>query len=178
MNQLGMIGGYATMLTTGMPFLVIAAIFLELARRMLGRQRAARGWPATRGQVLMSDIQAQTRRSGLSGGRSTTYYATVIYQYRIGGADYRCNRISPGDELGFGNSDRAMARARRYPAGAEVQVFYNPVNPAEAVLELASPRMTLLFWIGGAMVLFVLLSSAFSFALLRYTQGIVDAVAR
>ncbi|MGE3690738.1 MAG: DUF3592 domain-containing protein [Novosphingobium sp.] len=176
MNQLALFGGYATILATTLPFVVIAGIFIVLATRVRRKQQAARDWPMTQGHVLTSDIQARTHTVGNTGGRSTAYYAHVVYQYRVGGADYVGNRMSPGAELGYGSRNRAMARAARYPVGAEVTVWYNPLDPNEAVLDLNAPRMTLLYWIGGCMLLFLLFSGAFAWGIVRFTSAIVGSV--
>ncbi len=176
MSPLNQIGAYATILTTTLPLLMIAGFFIVLARNILSKQKAARGWPVAQGRVLVSDIQARTHTVGNTGGRATSYYAHVVYEYRVGGADYRSSRISPGDEIGYGNSRRATARAGRYPPGAQVSVIYNPEDPNEAMLELGSPRMKILFWIGGVMVLFLLLSSGLSWGVVRFTQWVIGTV--
>ena len=55
----------------------------------------------------------------------------VIYSYTVGGAEFRCQRVRAADD----GNDSAAATVARYPAGASVVVYYDPENPADALLE-------------------------------------------
>jgi hypothetical protein len=62
------------------------------------------------------------------------FEAKVSYRYTVAGRNYQ------GGLLYFGyRPDRdpecARSRVNRYPPGTRVNVFYNPANPAAAVLE-------------------------------------------
>ncbi len=43
----------------------------------------------------------------------------------------------------------------RYPAGSQVNVFYNPLNPADSVLEIKTPISVIILWV------FILAASVF-----------------
>jgi hypothetical protein len=129
------------------------------------RRIAAEGaaWPQTEGVVLLSQV-LQHRSSDGSGGSSTSYSAQVNYQYTVAG------KIHQGDKLDFsqlgmsgrrvaGGHKAALAAAARFPTGGAVSVYYNPANPAEAVLEKKSAGITvmligtIILLIGGCAIL-------------------------
>jgi hypothetical protein len=78
----------------------------------------------------------EPRRSYSSeGGDSTSYYAVVLYEYVVNGQRYQSNRIRFGLEVGSGWTGMAQKVVDKYPAGSVVQVYYNPADPTDAVLE-------------------------------------------
>ena len=60
-----------------------------------------------------------------------------------------------GERVAFGAttistlSSLVSGRAGRYPPGSAVPVFYNPANPAEAVLERRVAGISLLWLVAG-----------------------------
>src|SRR6185295_5200980 len=61
----------------------------------------------------------------------------VRYRYTVGQKTYESDDIAFG---GQGHTTRLLAQqiVAKYPAGAQVQVFYNPKRPSQAVLEAKS----------------------------------------
>lgn len=112
---------------------VILAIIFFMRRKVA----AVSQWPSTAGTVLGSRLERR-RSSGRSG---STIYPLVQYSYRVMGRDYQGNVIAPGPELGGSGAPRVV---ERYPISSQVTVFYDPENPADAVLEKKAPAM---FWL-------------------------------
>jgi hypothetical protein len=88
-------------------------------------------------------------------------YANIVYEYSVAGERLRNNRVSIGEDRGnFGVAETIA----KYPVGAVVTVYYNPLHPNEAVLERDSPKG---LWgclgIGTAVVLAIVFGSAFGF---------------
>ncbi len=75
------------------------------------------------------------QRSSSEGGY--TDYPVVQYSYQIGGQAYQGYKLAPGPEVGGTGAGKVVAR---YPAGAQVMVFYNPQNPSEASVGTKSSR--------------------------------------
>jgi hypothetical protein len=96
-------------------------------------------WPSTLGTVNASYL---ARRSSSEGG--TTDYPVVQYSYQVSGQRYQSAKLAPGPEVGGTGAGKVVAR---YPAGAQVMVFYNPQNPAEAVLERKAPAQWVMWLI-------------------------------
>ena len=61
--------------------------------------------------------------------------ATVKYAYQVGGRDYRSTRLYVGRPVFGGSPKVAQDIIAKYRSGAAVSVFYDPANPAEAMLE-------------------------------------------
>ena len=81
------------------------------------------------------------RRSSSEG---STGYPVVQYSYQVGGQAYQSYKLAPGPEVGGTGAGKVVAR---YPAGAQVMVFYNPQNPSEAVLERKAPAQCVMWLI-------------------------------
>ena len=107
--------------------LVGAALMWKGARIQLKAQRA-KSWPSVLGKVLESSMRA------VLDNRGRTYQAYILYEYAVGGVTHR----SDVWRLGVGSSSFTKASTRaveRYPAGTAVTVFFDPDNPADAILE-------------------------------------------
>lgn len=92
---------------------------------------AAKTWPSTTGVVIRSMVDA-------SGGRTTSFFANVMYEYEVNGMTYQGNVLRAGDQF-IRKTSRTMGTAQakvdEYPAGRQVTVYYDPANPANAALE-------------------------------------------
>ena len=120
---------------------------------------AAQDWPVAVGTIEHSAVEWRARRGG--GSRDQREYrADVVYRYQAGGQSYRAGNIRIPD-AGFGGSQTlAQDTVSRYPAGAAVQVRYNPAKPQQACLETgahwslrAGQLLTLLFAAAGIALL-------------------------
>ena len=124
----------------GFVFLVLNVIFLGIIFFMRRRMAAVSQWPSTLGAVNASYLE---RRSSSSDSGSTNY-PVVQYSYQVGGQAYQSTKLAPGPEVGGTGAGKVVAR---YPAGAQVMVFYNPQNPSDAVLETKAPAQWILWLI-------------------------------
>jgi hypothetical protein len=82
------------------------------------------GWPTADGRILFS--QAATATGPIE--------TLLRYEYRVSGRRYVSEKYRTG---GNRTPFRAVAKAaaRRYPAGRSVKVYYNPLDPADSLLE-------------------------------------------
>lgn len=94
--------------------------------------RRAADWPRVRGIVLSSGTE-KVEKSGK--GRSRTLYVPAVeYSYRVNDVDYVSRQMRPGVVV-FASEASATKVAARYPKGGNVEVRYEPTNPANAALE-------------------------------------------
>ncbi|MEW5722067.1 MAG: DUF3592 domain-containing protein [Thermodesulfobacteriota bacterium] len=107
----------------------------------------SRGWPATPGRIVRSEAARMGR----------TWTVNLHYTYEVGGWEYSGGRLFLGPEAGMSQS-RALEYVRRYPAGAAVEVHYDPEAPQFSVLEPGPTRGTALLVFMG--LLFGLLGGA------------------
>jgi hypothetical protein len=139
------------------------ALLLGAAAYKTLQVRAAREWPSAAGKVVASHAEVRATRvmdSDREGGYRTEQrnYANIVYEYAVAGKTLRNNRVSIGEDRG--NFEVAETIAK-YPVGAVVTVYYNPLHPKEAVLERDLPKG---LWgclgIGTAITLAIVFGSA------------------
>lgn len=126
-----------------------------LAWGMISRSKAqagagaARSWPTVPGVITRSWVSRDLPLMSIfaTGPASRTHYYMPQVSYR-----YTVDRDYEGDRLRFGylksgSPDRAQALLQPYPEGAQVMVHYDPANPAESVLDLATSTGSQMFGI-------------------------------
>lgn len=98
-----------------------------LYRRVRALGRASLAWPSVAGVVTSSDVNSYKTKGGKQ------FMAKVNYSYDVDGTSY------VGNTLRFGHYAGALAAAEadaaKFPAGAPVEVRYDPKKPQTSVLE-------------------------------------------
>ena len=122
----------------GFVLVILNVIFLAILFFMRRRMAVVSQWPSTMGTVVNSYLE---RRSSSDG---STNYPVVQYSYQVGGQMYQSSKLAPGPEVGGTGAGKVVAR---YPAGAQVLVFYDPQKPSDAVLERKAPAQWVLWLI-------------------------------
>jgi hypothetical protein len=65
----------------------------------------------------------------------------VKYSYQVGGQSYENDRLYAGPAV-RGDAKPVMNKfLEQYPVGRQVEVFYNPQNPAESALYKQNPNL-------------------------------------
>jgi uncharacterized protein DUF3592 len=106
----------------------IVLLFDGVLLTAFARQIRAEKFPSTTGTVTHSEV---TLHRGSKG--STTYGVNIRYRYLVDDKPYDADRF----RYGFvSSSDRVWAQAMvaAHPRGSQTQVFYDPANPAQALL--------------------------------------------
>ena len=109
--------------------LVIRRVALQAVRQKI---REAQAWPSTEGLVLASEVRDEGGENG--------WRAHVRYRYEVAGRVYDNSRIAVAVEYGREGFQAHRELAARFPAGAQVTVYYNPRNPADAALIKGDPN--------------------------------------
>jgi hypothetical protein len=90
------------------------------------RADASKKWPRASGTITASAVIKSPEHK-------RRYRAALEYSYRVGGKQYQSTRVFWGGNEG---REKHMASViETYPAGGKVRVFYDPRDPAEAVLD-------------------------------------------
>jgi hypothetical protein len=107
----------------------LVSFFDYLAIETLVLQIRALDFPSVQGVVTASQVQEYH-------GRGTRYGAAIEFEYRVNNVKYTTVGYRFGVADG-GASRRSQAEdvCARFPVGANVRVFYDPFNPARAILE-------------------------------------------
>jgi hypothetical protein len=111
---------------------ILNVIFLAVIYFMRKKMAEVSQWPSVMGVVQMSTVERRSSEDGY------TDYPVVQYSYQVNGQPYQNSKLAPGPEVGGSGARKVVAK---YPAGAQVMVFYNPQNPSDAVLERKAPAL-------------------------------------
>jgi len=138
------------------PFVVAMSAFgflIALFGLALHRQASlARKWPVVPGTIKSSGLEQFMSAPSEPAERSQlTFQSKVSFAYRFNGIDYVSEHASLGGKVSSTSRGLVERFARKYPNGAKVKVYVNPLNPSEAVLE---PRASHI-WILWASVTFI-----------------------
>lgn len=119
-------------------FLVFAGIGVWLILRYQKNKEKAHqslNWPKTSGRVIESRI-AEHESEDEDGHVTYTYSPVVRYEYQVNGVAYTGGQVAIGGSgIAISNNNKVQQMIDQYPPGKLVVVYYNPQNPAEAVLE-------------------------------------------
>jgi len=120
-------------------FLVVFLVgigIVSYAYTLYSKSRAAADWPTTTGRIVSSAVDSYRSRSGSgSSSRTTTMYrAEISFQYTVKGRSYVSDQVSFGDHSSS-TSGGIREIVNRYPAASTATVYYDPADPATAILE-------------------------------------------
>ena len=130
--------------------MVIAALVCFAAAALCGftsnrrqsRIAASATWPKVSGTVLSNEVKIIN--AGMGGGEvSLTYSVALRYRYAVSGTGYEGSRIGWGTKSADREPDIPKAFVREYPAGHAIDVFYDPANPAMAMIDPMGSRFGL-----------------------------------
>ena len=131
------------------PTLILVAVAVKL-----WEVHKAKSWLSAPGKVIASRVESHKKKPGEPGydfnDTEVSNEPYVEYEYKVGQQTHRCHRIIIGEKTADFELEEILAR---YPVGASVTVYYNPANPAQAVLERDLPAK-LMFWGVGCLMLF------------------------
>lgn len=96
-----------------------------------GRGDETTRWPTVRGKVYASRVVEERLRDG---DNEIMYRPEIRYEYVVDGKEFAAKRLGLEDTSASWRSD-ADGIVDRFPIGREVEIFYNPENPGEALLE-------------------------------------------
>jgi hypothetical protein len=138
------------------PLVVAASAFgFLIALFGLALQRhasLARKWPVVPGTIKSSGLeQFMSAPSEPSERSQLTFQSRVSFAYRFKGIDYVSEHASLSGTVSSTSRVLMQRYARKYRTGAKVQVYVNPLDPSDAVLE---PRVSHI-WIIWASVTFI-----------------------
>ncbi|WP_339730958.1 DUF3592 domain-containing protein [uncultured Gimesia sp.] len=134
--------GRIVLLYLGVVFVIVGFVVTYLLGLPLIEQaKASQNWPTTKGVVLQSMVA-----SPRSNNSSTSYTAVVSYSYQVQGQDYECGTVRFGIEISTSDRSLAQETVKKYPVDKPVVVYYDPKNPAAAVLEPGVFKATYFFY--------------------------------
>lgn len=112
-------------------FLAFGLLFAGIGVNKIIEARASAHWLAVPAVVLSAKIETSHHSSSASGSGGTRYTPRISYRYTVNGQDYT------GDRAAFiyeSSGREARQFLARFPAGSRTIAYYNPQDPARAVL--------------------------------------------
>ena len=129
-------------------FVAIGAVILRYAMRTAEKARQSESWPSVEGEIAHSAILYNTDTT-TTNGSVATYKADIAYRYKVNGANYSSSKVAFLD-LASSSTGRAQSIVERYPDKSKVDVYYNPADPSESILEPGSTGgINVLYLIAG-----------------------------
>jgi hypothetical protein len=119
-----------TQIAAGVCLLIFGGLLFNLVR-LRGQMKAASNWDRMEGVIIASGVEQPASHVSDDLNDATPI---IRYRYRAGGQDHEGNQTRIG---GQPMTTRVLAGrlVARYPVGAHVDVFVDPANPANALLE-------------------------------------------
>lgn len=103
----------------------LSFFYAEFASKVR-EQRASASWPSVQGTVVSATVVERRRRGG------PTFRPAIEYEYTINGTVYRSDRHRVIKN--WRNTSWAGDVVARHPPGSALNVYYDPSDPARAVL--------------------------------------------
>ena len=135
-------------------FLVIGIVLIVISVKDKKKAEASGAWPSTTGTVVESTIKEHSSYDTDDHTQRTTFSPYVKYTYTVMGTAYESHKMSFGAARS-GSYKFAQELITAYPAGSSVPVYYDPNNPADAVLMRKSGSSKVMLILG---IVFVVIS--------------------
>ncbi|MFZ6815151.1 DUF3592 domain-containing protein [Undibacterium sp. Rencai35W] len=104
----------------------------------LSRGLKSQSWPATVAVIKSVSIEGRDQGDG-----DIAYNANVEYDYHVNGKNYTSNRFTYAESTQLSHEE-ALALTSGLASGTETNAFYNPSQPAVAVLHKGINRSNLI----------------------------------
>jgi len=117
---------------------IMGLVILRMGFLQKGLADAAQTWPHVNGTIAESGIQTLLTRSSTSVTYEpwrSVFRSRIVYSYNVAGQPYSADRVAFGAVVTSSLPALISGRPRRYPQNGKVDVYYDPANPASAVLE-------------------------------------------
>jgi hypothetical protein len=117
---------------------IMGLVVLRMAFVLKGMADAAMTWPSVRGTIGASGLETLKTRAttgSIYGPWRTIFRSRINYTYNVAGQPYTADRVAFGAIVTSSLTSLVSGQARRYPLNGKVDVYYDPANPAAAVLE-------------------------------------------
>jgi len=165
-STIAMICGGAFAIALG----ALGAVLIILYFRNKQKAKASQTWPSVKGRIVSTNIRLE--EIGDEDTSRMEYIPEVHFEYEVDEMTFKGKRFSFGSEPSFGSAEKARKFLQPYPDGQEVDLFYNPEDPGEAVLSQGMRKMGASLIVGILLVvLMICLLCPISIGLFRTISG-------
>jgi len=154
---------------------VLGGVWLIAAQTTaMWRGLQSRSWPTTAGTIVYAGWQSYQRSGAYIGPNYNAapflHQPDIHYRYEVNGRVYEGSRVSLHDHRD-GNLGNVKAIVERYPVGSAIEVYFDPSEPSQAILEPGVAWFNVLFL--GMGVVFVLVGFGLGWAAVKVRQRLV-----
>ena len=149
-------GGLLYLALIGFFLAVLGGVFVLILGKGYLKAKETRGWDTHEGTVIRSQVGERE----IGPEVPVEYTHDLLFEYQVGGELYQGDRVKRRANPYFKNKAKVERWVEDWPVGKQVEVFVNPDNPQEAVLDhdTKAPGYSIwfpgLFLVGGLVVFF------------------------
>ena len=136
-------------------FFLIGIFLIINGIRNRKKAEESTSWPSVEGTITRAWVETHEHEDD-DGSKTITHFPRWEYEYIVSGSTYTSENISFGGIAGSRHEFDAREGLKQYPLNSEVQVFYNPSNPEEAILVPGTQGTMKTVIIGGVLALIML----------------------
>ena len=127
-------------------FMGLFILLMGIAHKVLARR--ATKWPVAAGRIDASGLETIRIDAGYQRWRRA-FRSRIVYSYEVAGRRYISSRVTFGAAVAASLAALVRGQSQRYAEGSNVDVHYDPANPASSVLECRVRGLWLL-WVCSA----------------------------
>jgi hypothetical protein len=130
-------------------FSLIGWLMIVQGAEQIRLTRAVLQWPTAEGVIEASEAYP------VEGSQGARWRPHVTYSYTVGGQVVTATRVALGKAALEADQAAAEHYLRLYPRGSAVQVFFNPRQLTESVIDARTPRTVYVNLVFGAVLALV-----------------------
>jgi len=138
-------GGYWYLALIGFFLAVIGGVFVVILAKGYLKAKETRSWDIHQGRVLVSEVGERV----LGPNVPPEYTHKLLFEYRVGGERFTGDRVKRRENPYFKEKAKAERWAEDWLVETEVEVFVNPTDPKEAVLDHDTKAAGYTIWFPG-----------------------------
>jgi len=116
----------------GLGFSILGLLTLLSLLAHLDFVTRSKKWPFVKGTIQTSRVQIEDRGTDDNGGSILLYRPEIFYRYKIEDSELIVREPAYDVIVDLQSAEKWVAT---YPAGKQVNVFYDPVKPRESTLK-------------------------------------------
>lgn len=140
--------GKAYLVGVGLLLCLAGVVFFSLMWRSYERSRAMAAWPQTEAVVLVSEVEERQ----IGPDVPPDFRWKVVFGYQVDGKPLTSERWTLRGSPWSSKREISDALVEKYPAGAQLPCFYDPADPANAVLKLDTKAVGYAIWFPGLFI--------------------------
>jgi hypothetical protein len=145
-----MVNPQHTAIVVGLAAMGTVALLFGFALHRIGNE--ARRWPKVTGRIVKSELDEYEGRLDPNDAMKTLYRPLISYAYEYNGITYHGDQVSLGAKITANREAFASKLIAKYPLGSTIEVYVNPKNASQAVLQPA-PAHAWIVWVAAAVLL-------------------------